>query len=240
MISSTDIPKVILGAGKQARHYLDLMEWMGLDWRSVRLYDDRHPELTAGARDLPVHGKIADGISYALAHSAPALIAFGSRFGADRFALFRRAVESGIKLASLIHSSCLIAPTATIGLNTALMPGTIVGSHSSVGSACCLFSGVIVEHDVRIGDNVVLGPSVTLSGYCEIGDHCFIGAGATCIPSVKVGQGTLVGAGAVVARDLSDGVVARGVPARAVRAPRDGDDVPTPTQLHAILRRRGA
>jgi acetyltransferase-like isoleucine patch superfamily enzyme len=47
-------------------------------------------------------------------------------------------------------------------------------------------------------------------------------------PGVTIGDDTVVGAGAVVTRDLPAGVVAMGVPARAVREISDADRVDVP------------
>jgi acetyltransferase-like isoleucine patch superfamily enzyme len=45
----------------------------------------------------------------------------------------------------------------------------------------------------------------------------WIGIGAVVIEGVRIGEGSVVGAGAVVLRDIPEGVVAYGTPARAVR-----------------------
>lgn len=49
----------------------------------------------------------------------------------------------------------------------------------------------------------------------RVGVDTWIGAKATITPGVTVGDGCVVGAGAVVTRDVSDGHIAIGVPARA-------------------------
>ncbi|HET8646657.1 MAG TPA: acyltransferase [Vicinamibacteria bacterium] len=50
-----------------------------------------------------------------------------------------------------------------------------------------------------------------------LGDNVWLGTGAKVLDGVTVGRDVVVGAGAVVTEDLPDGVVAVGVPARAVR-----------------------
>jgi maltose O-acetyltransferase len=61
-----------------------------------------------------------------------------------------------------------------------------------------------------------------------IGDNVWLGGGAIVCPGVTIGENTVVGAGAVVTRDLPAGVVAAGVPARALReiGPTDAVTVP--------------
>jgi serine acetyltransferase len=48
----------------------------------------------------------------------------------------------------------------------------------------------------------------------RIGARAQIGVNATILPFVRIGAGCLIGAGAVVARDIPDGAVAFGNPAR--------------------------
>jgi maltose O-acetyltransferase len=50
-----------------------------------------------------------------------------------------------------------------------------------------------------------------------IGDNVWLGGGAIVCPGVTIGDDTVVGAGAVVTKDLPAGVLAAGVPARALR-----------------------
>lgn len=59
-------------------------------------------------------------------------------------------------------------------------------------------------------------PSLQHFGPLRIGNNCFIGARAILMPGVTIGNDCIVGAGAVVTRDVSDGTIVAGVPARAL------------------------
>jgi maltose O-acetyltransferase len=63
-----------------------------------------------------------------------------------------------------------------------------------------------------------------------VGDNVWLSSGVIVCPGVTIGDDTVVGAGAVVTRDLPPGVVAYGVPARAIREIGEEDriDVPQP------------
>ena len=61
-----------------------------------------------------------------------------------------------------------------------------------------------------------------------IADNVWLGGGVIVCPGVTIGQDTVVGAGAVVTKDLPDGVVAAGVPARVLREIGDQDRVEVP------------
>ena len=61
-----------------------------------------------------------------------------------------------------------------------------------------------------------------------LGDNVWLGGGVIVCPGVSIGQDTVVGAGAVVTRDLPEGVVAAGVPARVLREIGEQDRVEVP------------
>jgi acetyltransferase-like isoleucine patch superfamily enzyme len=50
----------------------------------------------------------------------------------------------------------------------------------------------------------------------RIGDECFIGAHAIILPGVTIGNNCIVAAASVVARDVPDGSLVAGNPARLV------------------------
>lgn len=94
---------------------------------------------------------------------------------------------------------------------------------------------------VRIGDNVFIAPNVGIytAGHpldarrrnlgleyalpVTIGDDVWIGAGVNILPGVNIGKGSVIGAGAVVLKDVPDGVLVAGNPARIIRTINDED-----------------
>lgn len=53
-------------------------------------------------------------------------------------------------------------------------------------------------------------------GVPTIGNNVFIGAGAKIIGAVKLGNNIIVGANAVVTKDVPDGAIVGGVPAKII------------------------
>jgi acetyltransferase-like isoleucine patch superfamily enzyme len=54
----------------------------------------------------------------------------------------------------------------------------------------------------------------------RVRDGSTLGSGVVVLGGVTIGEGAIVGAGAVVTRDVADGEVVAGVPARVIRAVR--------------------
>jgi len=73
-------------------------------------------------------------------------------------------------------------------------------------------------HPTEIGREVTVGHHATLHG-CTVEDGCLIGSGAVVLDGVTVGSESLVAAGALVTPGtrIPPGMLAQGVPARAVR-----------------------
>ena len=70
--------------------------------------------------------------------------------------------------------------------------------------------------NVKVGkDTVVLG-SAMLCGGCVVGDRCLIGANATILHKVVVGNDVIIAAGSVVTKDVPDGEIWAGNPAKKI------------------------
>ena len=54
-----------------------------------------------------------------------------------------------------------------------------------------------------------------------MGDHSWLGTGVIVLGGVRMGKGVVIGAGSVVTKDVPDGAIAVGVPARVVKMRKD-------------------
>ncbi|HZP56832.1 MAG TPA: bifunctional UDP-N-acetylglucosamine diphosphorylase/glucosamine-1-phosphate N-acetyltransferase GlmU [Dehalococcoidia bacterium] len=86
--------------------------------------------------------------------------------------------------------------------------------------------------DADVGDDVNIGAGTITANYdgaakhrTEIGDGAFIGSDTMLVAPVRVGRNAGTSAGSVVNRDVPDGMMAIGAPAR-IRPKQDGADAP--------------
>jgi sugar O-acyltransferase (sialic acid O-acetyltransferase NeuD family) len=114
-------------------------------------------------------------------------------------------------------------PSALVGTDTELMPGSILCAGAILTVNIQAGMGLVVNlhttvgHDCNLGAFVTLSPGCHLSGNVQLGDYVQMGTGAVVLPGIAIGHNTEVGAGAVVTTALPGHVVAIGVPARIAR-----------------------
>lgn len=109
---------------------------------------------------------------------------------------------------------------------------------ATIGENCHIYAKFIdiphcflltVEDNATISSATILmhdGSTFKHLGYSRvgrvtIGERSFVGAAAIILPGVTIGKNCIIGAGAVVTKDIPDGVIVAGNPARIIGQTED-------------------
>lgn len=124
-----------------------------------------------------------------------------------------------------IREDNVIANAVSVGTNAVLEFGNRIGEGTRIHSGCFLEMTTLEEY-VFVGPNTVFTDDPHPMN-CPRYRECLggptvkalarIGANSTILPGVVIGRNAFVGAGSVVVRDVPDGVVVVGNPARVVK-----------------------
>ena len=117
-----------------------------------------------------------------------------------------------------IHPSALISRSAKVGVGCMIFHNTIIQAISVIGNHVILNTAAQVDHDCIIGDYVHIGPGAVLCGNVVVGEGSLVGAGSVILPGVKIGEWCTIAAGSVVTKNISDGAIAIGAPAKIMKS----------------------
>lgn len=203
---------VILGGGGFGTFARDLCEFSGNE--PIGILDNFKPkgELVNGC---PILGPIELVEDENLRNSCEFTVAI--RDFHLRRSWSNRIKALGGKLATLIHPSVVVSPSAMLGEGIMINAFTFVYANAVIGDFSIIESHCMIGTEIVVGDACMIAPGVHINRQAKVGEDTFIGSCAVFVPNVTVGRNCLIGAGAAVVRDIPDGKVAAGVPARILR-----------------------
>lgn len=203
----------IFGAGGHGRVVAEIARAAGI---RVAGFLDENPALWGSAvNGIPVVG------DWTAVEELPAdsLFALGVGGNLERKRIADELARRGRAVRGLVHPSAVVAAHTDLGEGTCVGPLAVIHVNASVGRHCIVNTAAVVDHQARVGDFAHVSLNVSLGGGASVGEGSLVGTGASVLPGVAIGAWSQVGAGAVVTRDVPDGVVAYGVPARVMGLP---------------------
>lgn len=206
---------IIIGAGKYGEVYLSYLRESGVN--VVGFLDDDPKVADSQFGGLPVLGPIS------------ILSTLKEKYGITsvycplgnnklRVKFLRQATSLGYDTPCYIHPSVIISPNVEIGKGVYILLGTQVMPYTKIEDF------VMISMNVSIAHHNILRTGTFLSTGCNFGasivaeENSYCGIGSTVMTGLhRLGKDCLIGAGAVVIKDVPDGAVMAGVPAKIIK-----------------------
>ena len=210
---------ILIGCGEHARMIIDNIE--EIDNISVLgLISDKQDDVGKEVYGYPIIGtdddvdrifrQNDDLTGYFL---AVGMLLNGNMCVRNRIA---KRLDKKYRAVNTIHPLAIVSKHAQIGYGNLFEAYTKVANGAIVGNHCIINSFSAMNHDLIIGNNVLIAGNVSMAGK-KIGDNTIIADGASIGFKKSVGRDCIIGDGTVVVKDVPDGCIMIGNPARLLR-----------------------
>ncbi len=201
---------IIIGASGHGKVVSDIARAMGC-YKSISFLDDDMD--LDGCNGFPVVGTCRVMASYI--DTSDFIVAIGN--SNIRKKLTEQIVSIGGSMATLIHPSAVLGTNVIIGPGTVVMAGTVINTDCRIGKGCIINTSSSVDHECSIADYVHVSVGAHLAGNVTVGSCTWVGIGAVISNNLAVTKDCMIGAGAVVVKDINESGTYIGVPARRLK-----------------------
>ena len=136
--------------------------------------------------------------------------------------------NSNIPDSTKIWQFCVVFPNCQIGENCNICSHCLIENDVKIGNNVTVKCGVQLWDGIELEDNVMVGANVTFTNdmyprsknkdwkllRTKVCKGATIGAGSTILPGITIGENAFIAAGSVVTKDVPNGELWMGSPAR--------------------------
>ncbi len=201
----------VFGSGGHARVVAEGARAMGL--QVAGFLDGDHSRHGQSVNGIQVLG----GLERVAELSREGVFAMGIGANSARQAVCLEIETNGGWIISILHPTAVVAAHTVIERGAYVGPLAVIHVNAQVGRHAIVNTAAIVDHQCVVGDFAHVSANVILGGGTRVGAGALVGVGVSTLPDVSIGPWSDIGAGSVVTRDIGEGVVAYGVPARTMR-----------------------
>lgn len=165
-----------------------------------------------------------------------------------------------IRSHSVLYQGSTLGPDLETGHHVTIRERTVAGRNLRVGTLSDVQGDCTFGDFVRLHSKVFVAKLTTIESFAwafpsvvfandryppsdrylagpHIEEYAVVGAMSTVLPGVRVGRHAVVAAQSLVSRDIAPGMLARGVPAKEIRAATEIADPDTGEQIYPWTRR---
>jgi len=215
-------PILLFGGGHHLSYCIDII-LKEAKYRIVGIVDSIHPIGTDlyGYKVIGRQEQIKELMSeYQV---AAGIITIGDNWTRKIVSDCIRNIVPDFRFVNAIHPSTIIGMNVSLGVGIVVMAGCIINPNAVVGDFCFFATGAQLEHDGEMGEFSSISAGVVTGGKVKIGRYSAITLGVVIMDRINIGEHTVVGSGSLVTKDLPDGVLAYGSPARIIRSRQPGE-----------------
>ena len=204
----------IYGTGGSGRELYEIIsitrEWDGR-WEEIVFIDDTKPEgefLSCQMVSFDSFCKLfpVNGIEIAIAIGEPA----------GRKVLYERVTSAGYHLATIVHPTCALSPSAVFGQGVIVKDSVSISSGAVIKDNAYINGISLIGHDVEIGEHSQISSHVVIAGNTKVGACVYIGISACVRDHIEIGDNAIIAMGAAVMKSVPANRTAMGNPARVI------------------------
>ena len=209
----------VYGTGGSGLEMLELVVYcVGLEghWDELMFIDDtKDPGEFHGYQMFPFEDFSKrfsiDDVEVSIAVGEPAI----------RKVLYDKVVNKGYRLATIIHPTAVVSPTATLGQGVVLQDNVSVSAGANIGENVYVNGITLIGHGVEIGEHCQISSHVVIAGNTKVGPGVYIGISACVRDHIEIGENAIIAMGAVVMKSVHPGRTVMGNPAREIAENKD-------------------